>query len=200
MKLRYSKTSPYARKARVAAHETGLAGRIEMVETNPWAPDTDLQRDNPLIQVPVLTADDGELFYDSVIIAGYLDELSSSGLFPAGGDARWRALRRVTLADGICDAAAAVTVENNLRPEQYRWPDWITRQRSKVPAALKIFEAEIDDIAGDLDIVHIALGCALGYLDLRLADMDWRAHNPKLAAWYETFAARPSMQETRPDA
>ncbi len=199
MKLRYSKTSPFARKARVAAHETGMAGRIEMVETNPWAPDTDLQRDNPLIQVPVLMTDDGEVYYDSVIIAGYLDEIAGSGMFPAGGDARWRALRRVTLADGICNAAAAVTIENNLRPEQYRWPEWIARQRSKVPAALKIFEAEIDDIAGDLDIAQIALGCALGYLDLRLADVDWRADYPKLAAWYEAFAARPSMQASRPD-
>ena len=200
MKLRYSKTSPYARKARVAAHETGMTGRIVMVETNPWAPDTDLQRDNPLIQVPVLMTDDGEVYYDSVIIAGYLDGITGSGLFPAGGDTRWRALRRVTLADGICNAAAAVTIENNLRPEQYRWPEWIARQRSKVPAALKIFEAEIDDMAGDLDIAQIALGCALGYLDLRLSDVDWRADYPKLAAWYETFAARPSMQATRPDA
>ncbi len=200
MKMRYSKTSPYARKARVTAHETGMAERIEMVETNPWAPDTDLQRDNPLIQVPVLTTDDGEILYESLVIAGYLDDLSGSGLIPAKGDARWRALRRVALADGICNAAAAVTIENNLRPEQYRWPDWITRQRSKASAALKTFEAEIDDIAGDLDIAQIALGCALGYMDLRLADMDWRGENPKLAAWYETFAARPSMQATRPDA
>ena len=200
MKLRYSKTSPFARKARVAANETGTAARIEMVETNPWAPDTDLQRDNPLIQVPVLTTDNGELLYDSVVIAGYLDDLSGSGLFPAPGDARWRALRRVALADGICNAAAAVTIENNLRPEQFRWPDWIARQRSKAQAALTVFEGEIDDIAGDLDIAQIALGCALGYLDLRLQDMDWRAGHPKLAAWYETFAARPSMQSTRPDA
>ena len=60
--------------------------------------------------------------------------------------------------------------------------------------------AEIDDMAGDLDIAQIALGCALGYLDLRLSDVDWRADYPKLAAWYETFAARPSMRATRPDA
>ena len=199
MKLRYSKTSPYARKARVAAYETGMAGHIKMVETNPWALDTDLQRDNPLIQVPVLKTEEGEAFYDSVVIAGYLDELSGSGLFPATGGTRWRALRRVSLADGICNAAAAITIETNLRPRQLRWPDWIVRQRTKIPASLRIFEAEIDDMAGRVDIAQIALGCALGYLDLRLPDIDWRADFPKLRAWYEIFSARPSMKVSRPD-
>ena len=200
MKMRYSKTSPFARKALVTAHEIGLAERIELVATNPWAADTDLQRDNPLIQVPALTLEGGEVLYDSVVIAGYLDELAGAGLFAAGGIDRWRALRRVALADGICNAAALVRVESTLRPEPYRWPDWIARQRNKVAAALKAFEAEADAFAGRVDIVQIALGCALGYLDLRLPDPDWRGGHPKLAGWYEEFGARPSMQATRPDA
>ena len=68
MQLRYSPTSPYARKVMVAAMEMGLCGTIEMLATNPWDADSGITSDNPLGQVPVLLLDDGQGLYDSPVI------------------------------------------------------------------------------------------------------------------------------------
>jgi glutathione S-transferase len=44
----------------------------------------------------------------------------------------------------------------------------------------------------------VAIGVALGYLDFRFASLAWRDGHPKLAAWHETFNARPSVQANMP--
>ncbi len=87
MKLRVNKASPFARKARILAREAGLAGRVEEIETavSPVAPNEDLARENPLIKIPALVMDNGELLYDSAVICEYLDTLHSGRkLFPGG--------------------------------------------------------------------------------------------------------------------
>lgn len=47
---------------------------------------------------------------------------------------------------------------------------------------------------------QIALGCALGYLDFRLSERNWRVGRPSLAAWYAGFSQRDSMLATVPAA
>ena len=61
-------------------------------------------------------------------------------------------------------------------------------------------DREIAALPNPITLGHIAAACALGYLDFRLPGLDWRAGNAGLAAWYETFARRPAMAATRPDA
>ncbi|MFQ6018355.1 MAG: glutathione S-transferase N-terminal domain-containing protein [Kiloniellaceae bacterium] len=197
MKLRYSTTSPYVRKVNVTAIELGLDGRIERILTDTRDPESGLIDDNPLGKVPALLTEEGEWLYDSPVICEYLDSLHGGPkIFPAAGPARWRALRRQALADGILDATILRMLETARRPEGLQWPDWITHQAGKVSRALDRLEAESLD--GPLTIGQITVGCALGYLDFRFADEDWRGTRPKLAAWYETFARRPSMRETVP--
>ena len=53
-------------------------------------------------------------------------------------------------------------------------------------------------LAGPLDMSHIALGCALGYLDFRHDARGWRVGHPALEAWYAKMAARDSMMRTAP--
>jgi len=117
MKLRYGAASPYARKARVMIHECGLQERIELELTDVWAPDADITNDNPLGKVPALIGDGGEVLYDSPVICEFLDSQHDGlKLFPPSGGARWKALRRQALADGIMDAAILRRLESN-RPE-----------------------------------------------------------------------------------
>ena len=203
MKLRYSPASPYVRKVMVTAHETGLEGRIEKVATTvvPVKENAELSRENPLTKVPTLIADDGEVLYDSPVICEYLDTLHDSGgakLFPPAGPARWKALRLQALADGILDAAILTRYEKAIRPEELQWRDWVDGQMRKVRQGLDALEAKAGELAGPLTIGTIAAGCALGYLDFRFADENWRQGRPKLAAWYEEFAQRPSMKATVP--
>ncbi|MEK7820711.1 MAG: glutathione S-transferase N-terminal domain-containing protein, partial [Pseudomonadota bacterium] len=113
MKLRFSPTSPYVRKVCVVALETGLFARLDLAPTNVWAADTDIGRDNPLGKVPALATDGGEVLFDSPVICEYLDSLHDGAkLFPAAGGARWTALRRQALADGILDASVLRFLEN----------------------------------------------------------------------------------------
>lgn len=201
MKLRYSAASPFVRKVMVVALETGLAPRIERVPTTvaPNQVNRDYQREQPLAKVPALTTDDGAVLYDSRVICEYLDSLNQGPkLFPAAGAARWTALRRQALGDGLCDAAVLTRYETFLRPEEKRWDQWIDGQMRKVRGALDALEAEAPSLGGGIDIGLIAIGCALGYMDFRYASEHWRSSRPKLAAWYEDFAARASMVETQP--
>jgi|APTNR8051073442_1049403.scaffolds.fasta_scaffold28032_2 glutathione S-transferase len=198
MKLRYTPTSPYVRKVTVTAHERGLDGRIERIPTDVWDPNSDIGRDNPLGKVPALTTDDGLVLYDSPVICEYLDSVGDGPrLFPATGVERWIALRRAALGDGILDAGVARLLEGR-REEALRSATWVARQAGKVAAGLDALEAEAGDLDAPLTIGHIAIAAALGFLDFRFAAEDWRPTRPALARWYETFAARPSMQATVP--
>jgi glutathione S-transferase len=53
-------------------------------------------------------------------------------------------------------------------------------------------------LSGPLNIGQSAIGCALGYLDLRQPDRNWRKGRDALAAFEATFLLRPSMQATIP--
>jgi glutathione S-transferase len=204
MKLRYSPTSPYVRKVSVTALELGLDGRIERLPTDTRDPESGHAADNPLGKVPALVTDEGEKLYDSPVICEYLDSLAGgSELFPPAGPARWRALRRQALADGILDAAVLKMLEMKRRPEALRWDGWVRLQGGKIAKALDQLEREAaapDDppTTDPPTIGEVTVGCALGYLDFRFPEEDWRAARPALATWYEGFSGRPSMRQTEP--
>ena len=198
MKLRHSPTSPYVRKCVVAAIELGLDGRIERIPTNTADPASGLSADNPLGKVPVLLTEEVGAIYDSPVICEYLDTLHHGPkLHPSGGIARWHVLRRQALADGMTDAAILRRLES-IRPEGQRSEAFMTLQAGKMRNALDALEGDAGRFGEDIAIDHIAIGCALGYLDFRFAADRWRDNRPKLAAWYQRFAARPSMRATEP--
>jgi glutathione S-transferase len=202
MKLRFAPTSPFVRKVMVAALETGIADRIEKIPSSvmPTKPNDEIARENPLVKVPALTADDGTVLYDSPVICEYLDSLHGGAkLFPPPGPQRWIALRQQALADGILEAGILARYES-LRPKELQWPDWTEGQMRKVRGAVAALEVEIGQglLRGPLTIGQIAVGCALGYLDFRYASLEWRTGAPGLGRWYADFAERPSMRQTVP--
>jgi glutathione S-transferase len=191
----------------IAAYETGLEPRLERVPTAvaPTRRNDEVARENPLVKIPSLLTDDGLVIYDSCVICEYLDTLHDGAkLFPAAGKARWVALRQQALGDGILDAAILGRYES-LRPREFQWQEWIDAQLRKVRGALSALEMECEagtlvNVAADEtpSIGQITIGCALGYLDFRYASEAWRERHRRLAAWYESFAKRRSMQETVP--
>lgn len=199
MKLRYSPTSPYVRKVMVVALETRVAGQIEQVRTDPWSPDDDLPSHNPLGKVPALMLDDGQVLYDSRVIAEYLDELhGGTKVFPPPGEERWLALRQQALADGIMDAAILRLIEFQRRPANLRWQAWVDRQSDKIDRALDLLEEEALLLDGPVTIGTISVAVALEYLDFRFRDKKWRDGRARLTAWHDDFTQRPSMTATRP--
>ncbi len=155
-------------------------------------------RINPDGVVPTLVHD-GAPIYDSSVICEYLDSKHRGDkLFPASGARRWKALRLQAIGDGILDAALLARYETAMRPEKLRWTDWLDGQKRKLAQALDQLEKEAKDLAGGLTIGQVTVACALGYLDFRFGDMNWRKGRPKLAAWYDKFSRRKSMQATIP--
>lgn len=200
--LRSAPPSPFGRKVKIAAAILGLADRIEIVDADTNDPDEALRRQNPLGKIPTLVLENGATLYDSRVILDYLNSLARDGerrIVPKG-KARFDALTRQALADGLMDAALLQVYEGRWRAEDRRDQKWLDHQAGKVERALAIFEANPPKIDGTVDIGHIALACALGYLDLRFGGR-WRADHPKLVAWLEAFAAQvPAFEATKATA
>jgi glutathione S-transferase len=200
MKLYYSPTSPYARKVRAAAIETGLDKKIDLVPAtvSPVAASEDVDRVNPVGKVPALV-DGKTALFDSVLICEYLDSKHrKTKLFPKSGAAKWTALRQHAMADGLLDAALLARYETFLRPQQLRWSEWVDGQLKKVKGAVAAMEKEAPKLGNRANIGTIGIACALGYLDFRFPDLGWRTKAPKLAAWHAKFSQRPSIKTTVP--
>jgi glutathione S-transferase len=199
MKLHWSPRSPFVRKVMVAAHELGLAGRIERVRTvvRMTEPNADLLPDNPLSKIPTLVLADGTVLIDSVVICEYLDALAGGGrLFPPSGPERWTALARHALGNGLLDILILWRNERD-KPEAKRLPELLDSFAVKTRAALDRLERNAPSLAAArFGIGHIAVGCCLSYLDSRFPDLDWRSGRPALTAWHKGFRARPSAQAT----
>ena len=199
MKLLQSGASPFVRKVRVALHETGQMDDVEAVDvaTTPLASDPKVAAANPVGKIPALIREDGPTLYDSRVICRFLDDRAKAGLYP---EARlWEVLTLEATAEGIMDAAVSMSYEKRFRPEGMLWDGWLDAQWAKVARALDVIEERwMSHLNGPLDMAQIGVGCALGYLDFRHDARGWRDGHPALAAWYEGFAERPSMQATQP--
>jgi glutathione S-transferase len=200
MRLWQNPGSPFARKVRIAARESGLESRIEElpVMVSPVNPNTELARRNPLVKIPALEIDDGSVLYDSTVICEYLDTLNAGAKLIPMGAARWPALRLQALCNGIMEAAVLCRYENAMRAETQRSQGWVDGQFVKIRNALDALEREVPAWGQAFGIGQIAAACVTGYLDFRFPQEAWRASRPRLAAWHQAIAVRPSVAATVP--
>lgn len=199
--LHQSPASPYARKVLITLHETGQEGDVTLTaaQGSPVDPGTIPVGANPLGKIPALERADGCTLYDSRVICRWLAERRpGSGLYPPA-PRLYEALTLEATGDGIMDAALLLRYESALRPEALRWDAWAEGQWTKITRALDALEARwMGHLAGPLCIGQVAVIAALGYLDFRFADRDWRGGRPALADWAARMAERPSVRATLP--
>lgn len=198
MKLIGSNTSPFVRKVRIVLAEKKLDHRYEL--ENVWSSDTTIKQFNPLGKVPCLVMEDGGAVFDSRVIVEYLDGLSPNArLIPQSGRARTEVKTWEALADGLCDAAVGALVESR-RDEAKRDSASIARQLGKVDSALVALEQGLNDKAFctgvAFTLADVAAGCALGYLDFRYPQIDWRSRHSNLARLFDKLNQRPSFVDT----
>jgi glutathione S-transferase len=200
MKLYGSETSPYVRKLRILIREKEIP--CEFIIEGPSDPAGHVAALNPLGKVPVLVRDQGDVLFDSPMIAEYLDSLRGEPLLPLAGEARWVIQRWHALGQGIMDAVVARMLELR-KPADKQTPGVVSKQEGKIAAALKYAEANINGreflVDDHFGLADIALGTALGYVDFRYAH-DWRAGHPRLANWLAQINKRPSFVATLPPA
>jgi glutathione S-transferase len=194
MKLYGSLISPFTRKAMVIVHELDL--KVSLLPRPEDA--AEFRRINPLGKIPALVLDDGSVLIDSPVICEYLNHVGGGKFFPGmslwkENNGRWKAAGMHALADGIADAAVARMVETRQpTPNQAH----IDRHMLAVEAGLNALERS--KMADPPTIGEIAAGCALGYIDFRMPELDWRTSRPNLSVWYEKFSQFKSMLATQP--
>ena len=204
MKLIGSITSPYVRKVRIVLAEKRLD--YQFVVEDVWAATTQITASNPLGKVPCLVMEGADAMFDSRVIAEYLDTLSPVGkLIPVPGRERAEVKTWEALADGLLDAAIIARLEATWpgRSEVERSQAWIERQFGKIDAALIAMARGLGErhfCSGvHFTLSDVAVGCALGYLDFRFPQIEWRAAHPNLAKLSDKLALRTSFQDTKPE-
>ena len=202
MKLIGALTSPYVRKVRVVMAEKKLDYQLELEDV--WAHDAIL-KSNPLGKVPCLVMEGGEAVFDSRVIVEYVDTLSPVGrLIPERGRERAEVRTWEALADGLLDAAILARLEQTWagRSEAERSAAWTERQMSRITSALLAMSQGLGDkpwcFGTHFSLADIAVGCALGYLDFRFPQIDWRSAHPNLLRLHDKLAMRPSFIDTAP--
>ncbi len=203
MKLIGATTSPYVRKVRIVMAEKKLD--YQFVLENVWAADSTIAQSNPLGKVPCLVMEGGEALFDSRVIVEYLDTLPPVGkLIPSVGRERAEVKTWEALADGMLDALILARLERTWdgRKDTERSQAWIARQLAKTDASLRAMSQGLADkpfCAGiHLTLADIAVGCALGYLDFRFPEIDWRGPHANLAKLYDKLMLRASFVDSKP--
>ncbi len=203
MKLIGAVTSPYARKVRIVMAEKKLD--YQFILEDVWSATSKISDSNPLGKVPCLVMEGGEALFDSRVIVEYLDTLSPVGkLIPVNGREKAEVKTWEALADGLCDAAILARLEASWagRTDTQRSQAWIDRQMAKISASLKAMSQGLGErpfCAGThISLADVAVGCALGYLDFRFPQMDWRADYTNLTKLNDKLALRQSFVDTQP--
>ena len=200
MKLIGTPSSPFTRKVRVVLAEKRID--YEFVVDAPGDATTQVPNYNPLGKVPVLITDDGATIFDSRVIVEYLDSASPvTKLIPEDIRQRIQARRWEALADGCTEATVAVVAEKR-RPPSQQLAAAIARQQGKIDRALAVMAEDLGArnwCSGEAySLSDIAVGCSLGYLDLRLPDLNWRKAYPNLGRLTDRLAQRASFRDTVP--
>ena len=192
--------SPYARKVRIAAIETGQPDLIDWQMLSRAERAEQVPAINPLGKVPVLVLGSGEALYDSPVLCAYVDARHDGRkLIPAEEPEHWRVLGLEALGDGLGEAVVAVALEQ-AKPEGERSQGVIERQGGKVASALAVLEGAVQSFRDPITVGEIAVACALGYMEFRNIAEGWRDKHAALADWYQRMEARPSFAETAPGA
>ncbi|EHC98712.1 putative GST-like protein YibF [Salmonella enterica subsp. enterica serovar Wandsworth str. A4-580] len=210
MKLIGSYTSPFVRKISVLLLEKGIT--FEFINELPYEADNGVAQYNPLGKVPALVTEKGEYWFDSPIIAEYIELLDiAPAMLPRDPMAALKVRQLEALADGIMDAAL-VSVREQARPAAQQSETELLRQREKINRSLDMLESYLSDGTLKTDTVNlatIAIACAVGYLNFRRVAPGpielkaaqrvapgWCVSRPHLVKLVETLFQRESFART----
>ena len=195
--------SPYVRRVAISMKLCGIA-----FEHADWSVGADFERirqHNPLVRVPTLVLDDGEVLLDSAALLDYLDELvgPQRALLPRVGRERRMALRLMAIAMGAADKAREQVYERAFRPPERRHEPWLARCRTQMHGALSQIERHASArgsgrwLVGErLTQADITVVCAFTFLTEALGVSAQAAPYPGLRALGERCEARPEFESS----
>jgi glutathione S-transferase len=197
MKLLGNPRSPYVKKIVIALKEKGM--EYDYLEVG--AGDPAVGEANPLAKIPTLICDDGNALFDSPVIAEYVDGLDGAPkLIPSDFANRIAVKQWEALADGVTDAAVALSHEEREPVEKRKGPAFTAKQTKKIDAGLSVLNLTLGRSVflhgGAFSLGDVACYCALTYLDRTQPNYDWRSAYPNLANFALRLAERPSVAQS----
>lgn len=190
--------SPYTRRVAVSLHLLGFA--FEHDTRSVFGDFDSMRTTNPLGRVPSLILDDGTTLIDSAAILDWLDQQvgPDRALVPASGMARRQVLQRIALASGTIDKVMGIGYERLVRPEPYRWPDWIARCRTQAEGGLTALAGHAWPAEARVGQDWITTACMMRYVRLAVPDLLPSGRYPALDLVSDRCEALPAFQATWP--
>jgi len=192
--------SPYVRRVAITLHHYGMP-----FERNPisvFADARDMARINPLVRIPSLVLDDGEVLFDSAAILDHLDEVAGpqKALTPRFGAERRHVLQLVAVATGAIDKMGAYVYERHFHKPGAVNEEWAERCKSQFLGGMNYLERKLEEdwLFGErftqADLTAAAL---VGYVKLRVPEVSIDLF-PCLARLSETCEAMPAFKAAVP--
>ena len=191
--------SPFVRRIAVTLHHYGMPFTRD--RTSVFSPT--MANVNPLVRIPSVILDGGETLWDSTAILDYLDEQVAADitLTPRSGQPRRRVLRASALAVGAVEKAGAVVYERHLHKPDCVSTEWVERCLGQLAGALSYLDETAREpwfFGEEMSQTDIMIGCAVGYLRLRLEEAFPRSRYPKLEALASRCNALDEFVRTQP--
>lgn len=191
--------SPFVRRIAIAMRLYGME-----FEHSPWSVFSHADRIadyNPLIRVPTLVLDDGEVLIESLAIIDALDEMvgSDRALIPASGPQRRLAMKIMALATGVADKTVSLIYERRIH--QRETPDWVARCQRQIDAALDVIEVDRERRAStwwfgaNIGHTDITVACVLRLVSETIPDLIDLSRWPRLAEHCRKCEARAEFRE-----
>ncbi len=199
MKLHGDLKSPFVRMCMVTALETGLGGRVQLLQANakPDAVNVALEKLSPIGKIPILETEHGHPIYDSRVIMEYLcHNAGNSSLLPHEPVTRFKILTLQALSISLADASVGLRYEQAARPKGLQWVEWMARATARINASLDALEGEWNATLQDVTLGSIATAVVLSYIDFRHDALNWRRDRKALSIFHENFCTRASMVNT----
>lgn len=194
--------SPFVRRVGIALQLYGMSFTRNTISV--FSNAEEMARINPLVRIPSLVLDDGEVMIDSVVILDHLDELAGAerALLPRSGAERRRQLQIIAMALGTIDKAGAVVYERFFHDAGRVNDELVARYKTQLSGGLAWLEERIptEYFAGKrIGHADIAVGVLAGYLNLRLTEA-WDRGFPKLQRFAARLEEMEPFKSTRPAA
>ena len=132
--------SPFVR--RVAVSMRFLDIEFDHRELSIFSTYEEFRAVHPLVKVPTLVCDDGQMLIDSSLIIDYLQsQVAGRSLMPAGDSAYRSALQHIGVALVAMEKVAQIIYETGPRPEELMHGPWMNRLEEQLAGAVGMMES-----------------------------------------------------------
>lgn len=193
--------SPFVRRVAVTLHHYHMPFTRNPLSV--FSNEAEMRKINPLLRVPALFLEDGEILIDSHAIIDHLDQVAGGAraLTPAHGPERRKVLRAVAMATGCMDKVVSIFFERRYHPGKALSKEWEGRCMSQLTDSLERLEHDcgtpwFDD--NRMTQADITLGCMIGHMKMRVPEAFPADRYPKLHALALHCELREEFVNARP--